>query len=519
MYAYKDATGFPYQIIKYNTLIDNSHKKSGPFSKNLDYCSFNYLKTDQDCLIANIFAAYDNERGDKLYQSLNYLSSYLVNKKPEVFPLLVQTQIISLLIGLSSPESTFECKNTAYLCLYNILALYSETTPLLLQNGILNVFYSHIYNNEFNKKSNLNIDGIVNLLIDEPKLIHQVMSQFPMSIFVGNPPFDNILSMFLKINKDIFESINRLFIIYLENGVSMTEIDLMIKFYCACLKKADKIADSFSYLRKPTLEGINNCLIMCRLKNNQYSLISEIDFINILEYINEDYKKTLLHDKKQAEIFLNGISLCFDIFSKLVEYRLSSLNYDFRDILSFCTLEENDRFCHFNDNAGISAFELVATILLNCEEDTYYSFLYGSNFKFIKILCDAITKGSYYIIYPAAVSLNQIIQGCNDPIINDQFIDEYVFEALLKMMIIDNKKIQIKTIKSIRIIFNRSERNADCPEKNFSQTKHKDINECISAFDSNYGCDIFANCMNSTDNEEISKNCYCFLTHYFPLII
>lgn len=498
MINYKNHLRLPTQIKKYNNFVNKLHLKNDPFSEDIEDNPSDFMNANMESLIDSVIAAYYKNDSYQLYKTLKDLNGFLTNIQPKIFS--GNSDILPILIELSYPENGFEFLNTAYICLYNITALFSETTPILLNNGVMNVFYKYACT-ELNKKGRLigmSIDGIVNLVNDEPQIISRLMFELPMSKIIGFPPFDSITSILLTKNVEhsIPYSINRLFAIYLENDVPPNEINIMIEFYYYCLMEQDII------LRSSGLTGLNNLLTTIKLQENHYSSLVKIDFVDMSDEFNDDYENCEYEDEK--EFYLELISYCFKILSRLFQFSTKLINYRAGQILYYCTYNPEDYFCHFDDKVGVSAFELVYTILLNCEQATYYTFLLCDEFNFLEILYNAITKGSYFIVYPASMSLLKIIEGCSDE--NDRFINENVFEALLKMMLMDNINIQKKAINAISIIFERSNNNSD-----------SDVEKCITAFDINDGVSIFANCLYSSKNVEISQCCNRFLLRFFPV--
>lgn len=493
MLNYKEHLVSPSQSEKYSIFCDSTHKKINPNSDDIEFADNESEITNQELLISNITAAYSKRDADLLYKCINHLTSYLIGTEPKIFPLLISSNILPILIDLAIPEKNFNYRNTAFVCLYNITALFSETTPILLNIGIMDIFYER-FNTEFNTKSKLSIDGIVNILIDQPQLIDRVMLDVPVSRIIQNPPFDNIISLFLREDDSVFYSINRLFVIYLENKIPQEDIDSMINFYYTCIENRDEKATLFS-----GLNGLNNLLLAVDIRENHYKLLAKVPFIEMASQFNIEYESARNEEKKN--LYLNLISFCFGIQSKLFKYSFELIDYEYRQILE-CIYNDDGPY-HFNDIAGTAAFELIDTILTNCEQQTYYSFLFCEKVDFLDVLYDAITKGPYYIVYPASESLIKIIKGCDDE--NDRFVNEKIFEALLKSIFIDNKKIQKETIEAICIIFAR------CANSSYST-----VVDCITAFDSNDGVNIFDGFMNSTDNDELFQSCKWLLSKFFP---
>ncbi|OHS98388.1 hypothetical protein TRFO_35235 [Tritrichomonas foetus] len=490
MISYKEFLHFPSQIKKFQAFTESFKDKCNTYNDEEYEHSTQYIFDNQESLVNQIFAAFENRNIELLKTSINYLSSYLADKMPETFPLLVDSDIIPVLISIASPENMLNCMNTAYRCLYNITCLYSNTTEIMLNNNILDIFYHHIFNMELMKSSICSIDGIINILTDYPQLIDQVSFQCRPSLILGKPPLKRLITNLLNVNKSLIFSFYRLFKFYLHANLPNFELEEIFEFFLTCINYKTKncnfnhtnnhksLYKLQQYAQVAGFYGINAFIMESKAKEEHFNRIASIDF----------FDKILLFDNDK------DIIIGFEVIAKLVKYSLRLLNYDFRDIFEYCKR-------YFNSPVGVAAYELIGTILINCEEDTLCAFVLCSEHDFLEILTKGIIQGSFDILVPATKSLICVIKGYKENI--KIFLNEPVFEALLKALLMDDKSIYLDLIETIRILFERCIIN-QC------------IDECISAFDCAGGLDAFDGLYQKEEDEMIKEKIAHFLNRFFP---
>ena len=475
MLTYKDQNiSFPSQIKKHNIFLEKFYKKNKIYEDS-EYDNDFFINENQEYLVSSIIEAFTINNNIQLAHNISYLTTYLVRKMPSFFPLLIESKILEILVQLASPYDKRDCITNAFICIFNITALFSDTTSILIENNFLHIVYYRILNLNISKSSFYNFSTLGNILCDAPQLIPQAVIECPASIIISK-----IMSPKSNIDKKNLFSILKLFKLYLSIKLPPQEKSKIFNFFIFCLESKNQ------EMVIGGMNGLNIFLIENQADEEDYKKLSEIDILEILLYFDN------LKD------MVTGI----EVFIHQVKYSLKGLNYDFRQLFELC-IE------HFDDAVGISSYEALATILLNCEEDTAYSFILCDKPKFLNVATHGIKNGCYYIVIPAGMALLSIIRACKD--FNTKFITEDVFDSLLKLFSIENENyIRKDVIEVIHLIFERA-------------IAEGLIDECITIFDYLDGCQIYYDFISNQENPQNSSTqisidkCVHFLNRFFPL--
>lgn len=457
----------------------------------IDQKSIEYMGYQQEQLINMIIESYDSMNDQQLFKSIEFLHSYLIHETPDQFPLLTCTTAISALI------SAFLNYNNilAFICLYNITSLFSDAAQILFDSNIFDVFFPFIclYNKETSRlKSNLAIGAIINILSDIPDLTETVSQQLTPLYILGPYPYTQVPQQFIN-DSHIVLRLEKLFFFFLQlSNLPTFLINDIFTFYVFCLNQDNPDCKCAG------LNGVQSFLKSKPLTNDHFRQISSIDFINMADFFNDFY----IENHEKFSNCLDIIAQCFDIYSYLAKYSFRNLSYDCSQILKYCANLESEE-SHFDDKVGVACLKMIAVIFDNCEVDCYQCFLYNQNLNILDVLVEVLLNGSYHLTSYGAKSLLKIIESIRQI---DMFLNEKMFETLLKVMLTDDVNIRLYVVKIFKILFERAKKNGE-----------ETITECLTMFDLYDGCEIFCDCKDTTEDEDLSTNCVLFLDQYFPL--